>query len=155
MRAHLSYARRLFNCWWPPCLLAAYAAALIACYPAGSKADVPGIYELTVNGRTITLVLSSDGSFTETIRFDASRVEKRGGQWRWGSGRIGLDGLSIPKSFAPEYILRADSSSGVGQPKYTEPGYWSIMPERHWGTVVLPVFPGADEYFEKVQRLRP
>lgn len=147
-------ARRICRRSWARFVVATLAATLAACYPAGSKPDVAGVYELRVDAQTITLVLSPNGSFTETILLAGGRADKREGRWTWGSGRIGLDGLSIPKSFAPAYILRADSGSGGEQPRYTEPGYWSLAPEKHWGTMVLPVFPDANVYFEMVRHLK-
>jgi hypothetical protein len=79
----------------------------------------------------------------------SGQVDKRTGRWDWGAGRLSFDELSIPKSFAPNYLRPTESS---GSPKYTEPGHWSISPENHWGTVVLPIFPNEDVNFKMVKR---
>jgi hypothetical protein len=60
---------------------------------------------------------------------------------------LGLYGLWIPRSFAPDYILKADSEAKVSTQKYTEPGYWAIRPENHWGRIVLSIFPDANINF--------
>ncbi len=53
--------------------------------------------------------------------------------------------------FAPQYILQADSSASENKrPKYTEPMHWIISPEKHWGTVILPIFPDEDTEFKMV-----
>ena len=138
---------------WAAFLLVAASSALVACIPARSKASVIGVYELKVERQKLTLELASDGSFTETIQFASGQVEKRVGQWNWMPGRVGLTGLWIPREFAPDYIHRADSEVGSGQPKYTEPGYWSVSAENHWGTTLLSVFPDDDVNFRMVKRL--
>jgi len=64
---------------------------------------------------------------------------------------MSFDGLWIPEPFAPDYIRRADSTAKPDRPKYTDPGHWSIKPERHFGKVILPVFSDADINFEMVK----
>ena len=133
--------------------MAALISALVACIPVRSRSDVIGVYELNAERQKITLQVFPDQSFTESIQFSSGQVERRAGKWHWTSGSVGFEGLWIPKSFAPEYILRADSRADARQPRYTEPGYWSVSAENHWGTVVLAVFPDADINFKMVKRL--
>ncbi len=134
--------------------LAALIGALVACIPVRSMSDVIGVYELNAGRQKITLQVTPDQSFTESIQFSSGQVERRVGKWHWNSGSVGFDGLWIPKSFAPEYILQADSRADGRHQRYTEPGYWSVSAENHWGTVVLAVFPDADINFKMVQRFR-
>jgi len=134
--------------------MAALIGTLVACIPVRSRSDVIGVYELNADRQKITLQLSPDQSFTESIQFSSGQAERRAGTWHWTSGSVGFEGLWIPKSFAPEYILRADSRADARQQRYTEPGYWSVSAENHWGTVVLAVFPGADINFKMVKRLQ-
>jgi len=61
---------------------------------------------------------------------------------------IDFDSLWIPKEFAPDYILQADSENS-DQPRYTDPGHWVLAPEYHFGSVVLEIFPDADVSFRK------
>jgi hypothetical protein len=130
--------------------LAILSSALVACYPIRSKPDVVGRYELKVGNDRIDLDLASNESFTETIRWASGKVEQRTGKWYWNRSSVSLDGLWIPKSFAPDYIKATDAKDGSNQPKYTEPGNWAVSAERHWGTVTLAVFPDADIYFRMV-----
>lgn len=109
-----------------------------------------GRYELKVGNDRIDLDLASNQSFTETIRWASGKVEQRTGKWYWNRSSVSLDGLWIPKSFAPDYIKATDAKDGSNQPKYTEPGNWAVSAERHWGTVTLAVFPDADIYFRMV-----
>src|SRR6202035_5071519 len=120
--------------------LVALSSPLVGCYPVRSKSDAIGHYELNVERDGIALDVSTDSTFTETIRWASGKVEKRAGKWIWGKGRIGFEGLWIPKSFAPDYIIQADSEGDGNQPKYIEPGYWSMSLENHWGTITIPVF---------------
>jgi hypothetical protein len=112
--------------------------------------DVIGLYELKVGNDQISLDVASDQSFTETIRWASGKVEQRKGKWYWNRSSVAFDGLWIPKSFAPDYIEAADAKSGSKQPKYTDPGNWSVSAEKHWGKVTLAVFPDADIYFKMV-----
>jgi len=120
-----------------------------------SESDVLGEYELKVGTGRIELKVSPDKSFSETIFWPSGKVDSRSGKWLWGEGGIGFDQLWIPREFAPDYILQADASAKTNkQPKYTEPGYWWGRPEKHWGTVTLPIFPDADVSFKMVRRFR-
>lgn len=95
------------------------------------------------------LKVSPDKSYSETIFWPNGKVESRSGKWLWAENGISFDQLWIPSEFAPDYILQADTSAKANRrPKYTEPGYWSMRAERHWGTVILPIFPDADVSFE-------
>lgn len=130
----------------------AISAVLVGCYPVRSRADAIGHYELNAEHDKIALDVSSDGSFTETITWASGKIDKQEGKWNWSSGRIGFDRLWIPKSFAPDYIKQVDSGPDTNQPKYTEPGYWSVSVEKHWGTTTLAVFPDADIGFRMVNQ---
>jgi hypothetical protein len=132
-------------------LLLTLVGTLATCVPVRSKSSVVGVYELSGDHRRIVLDLTADGQFTETITSRSGSVEKRTGKWLWNNDGLSLDELWIPKEFAPDYILQADSESGT-QPKYTVPGHWSVSPEYHWGTVVFEVFPDADVSFRKISR---
>jgi len=134
----------------PMIALLILSSALVACYPVRSMPDVIGLYELKVGNDRISLDVSSDQSFTETIRWASGKVEQRTGKWYWNRSSVAFDRLWIPKSFAPDYIEAADAKSGSNQPKYTDPGNWSVSAEKHWGRVTLAVFPDADIYFRMV-----
>jgi hypothetical protein len=134
---------------------AALCGSLTGCYTVRSRASVVGVYELHAGRQKITLELRPNGVFSELIESGPGVVEKRTGKWNWSAGRLGMEDLWIPKAFAPDYILRADSEAGAGQPRYTEPGYWSVSTESHWGTIVLEIFPDGDVSFRKVRDLRP
>ena len=116
-----------------------------------SKSDVLGEYELKSGNGRIVLKVSPDKSFSETIFWSNGKVENRSGKWLWAENGISFDQLWIPAEFAPDYILQADASANK-QPKYTEPGHWSMRAEKHWGTVTLPIFPDADVNFKMVRR---
>ena len=132
------------------CLMAliVLSAALEACI-VRSGSSVVGNYVLSTARERITLTISADGTFAETIMLASGQVDKRTGRWEWSAGRLSFDELSIPKSFAPDYLRPTKPN---GSPKYPEPGYWSISPENHWGTIVLPIFPNEDVNFKMVKR---
>jgi hypothetical protein len=123
-----------------------------------SESDVVGEYELKAANGKIALRLSPDKSFSETINW-CGKVESRSGKWRWSPGTwlwshevIVFDQLWMPPGFEPHDI---DASAIANrQPKYTEPGCWSMSPERHWGTIILPIFPDADVSFKMVRPSR-
>ena len=125
------------------------------CTMVKSETDVLGEYELKVGNGKIILTVLPDKSFTETIFWPNGKMDRRSGTWIWSHDGIGFDQLWIPSEFAPDYILQADASAKLhNQPKYTEPGYWWGRPEKHWGTVTLPVFPDADVSFNMIRKLR-
>jgi hypothetical protein len=113
---------------------------LTACSVIQSKNAMAGVYELDAGNQTITLEILPNETFKETILFASGRIEILEGKWDWRPGRIGFDRLWIPASFAPDYILRADSESRADFPKYTAPGYFSTSAEKHWGTITLEIF---------------
>jgi hypothetical protein len=121
-----------------------------ACVYVQSRGGVVGTYQLGSKHQRIVLELSSDGKFTETISYRNGGVTKHVGRWdfRPANYDVTFDSLWIPKEFAPDYILHADESS-KGQPKYTEPGSWTVTPSFEWGTVTLNVFPDDDISFRK------
>lgn len=120
-----------------------------ACLDVTSRAGVVGTYQLGSNHQRIVLELSSDGNFTETIRYRKGEVTKHVGRWDFKPpDSMRFESLWIPKEFAPDYILDADENS-KGQPKYTEPGFWIVTPTYEWGSVTLDVFPDADISFRK------
>lgn len=129
------------------------SSALVGCYPVRSEADVIGLYELKVGSDRISLNVSSDRSFTETITWASGKVDQRRGKWYWSRSSVTFDSLWIPKSFAPDDIQAADARSGSNQPKYTDPGNWSVSAEKRWGRVTLEVFPDEDIYFRMVGTL--
>lgn len=136
-----------------PCLalMVILLGGLLACTVVRSEHEVTGTYELNVDRQRITLEILTNETFVETIHLANGGTERRVGKWRWASERINFDGLWIPESFAPDYIRQADSRSDRGQPRYTDPGNWSVSAESHWGTVVLPVFPDADIDFRMIR----
>ena len=116
------------------------------CSMVDSRSDVVGNYRLETKGGEISLRLSEDGHFSETIRWASGKQDTRSGSWYWSEKVINFDQLWIPREFTPSYIQDADASA-KGQPKYTEPGQWTVTPERHWGTIILSIFPDNDENF--------
>src|SRR5262249_40395483 len=130
-------------------VLVTMSSAIVGCHFVEAKSDVIGFYELKAGHDLIRLELAPDEHFTETIRWASGKTEKRTGTWQLTNGTLNLDELWIPQSFAPEYILHADAESGPNQPKYTEPGHWSISPVSYWGTITLEVF--EDVSFKKVR----
>lgn len=139
LKSHLLFAT---------CLL--LSCGLLACYYVQSREGLFGTYELNGDHRQILLDMAANGTFTETITFKSGAVQKQKGTWKFASAtsNLSFDGLWIPKEFAPDYILRADETNN-DQPKYTEPGNWTLTPERHWGRVVIDVF--DDVAFKKVR----
>ena len=138
-------------------LLLVLATLLFAsgCTMVRSESDVLGEYELKVGKGKIELKILPDKSFSETIFWSTGKVETRSGRWLWAENGIGFDQLWIPPEFAPDYILQADAEAKTNkQPKYTEPGYSWGRPEKHWGTVIIPIFPDAAVNFEMVRRFR-
>ena len=134
----------------PIIALAIFTTALVGCYSVKSKPEVVGLYELHVGQDRISLDVSADERFAETIQWASGKIEKRSGKWYWNRGSVSFDGLWIPKSFAPDYIEQADAQSASDQPKYTDPGTWAVSAEHHWGKITLTVFPDADIYFKMV-----
>ena len=139
---------------WADCRLMLIFATLLSltgCMMVKTESDILGEYELKVGANKIVLKISSDKSFSEEIIWQGGKLQNRSGKWLWANDGISFDQLSIPPEFAPQYILRADASASENkQPKYTEPGHWSIRPERHWGKVILPIFPDEDTEFKMV-----
>jgi|ERR1700722_488984 len=142
----------------PGTVLLVISATLIlatGCSMVKSESDVLGEYELKGGNGRIALKVSPDKSFSETIFWPNGKVDNRSGEWLWAENGISFDQLWIPSEFAPDYILQADASAKANkQPKYTEPGHWSMRAEKHWGTVTLPIFPDADINFKMVRRFR-
>jgi hypothetical protein len=129
------------------CLLLTLAPVFAAgCSMVDSRSDVVGNYRLNTTGGEITLRLSEDGRFSETIVWASGKRETRSGNWNWSEKVLNFDQLWIPREFAPSYIQEADASA-KDQPKYTEPGHWTVRPERHWGTIILSIFPDDGENF--------
>ncbi len=127
----------------------------IGCSTLTSESDLVGEYELRVGNGRISLKVLPDKSFSETIFWSNGKVESRSGKWLWNQHGIGFERLWIPPEFAPDYILQADVSAKENkQPKYTEPGYWFMRAEKHWGIITLPIFPDADVNFKMVKRFR-
>ena len=128
-----------------------------ACNRVISRDSVAGTYELRHAAGTIELALLLDGSFTETIRPIRGQPTIRKGTWvspSVGSPQIGLDGLWIPREFAPDFIQEADRMNGESV-KYSIPGYWIATPSYQSGKIVIPVFPDADIKFERTSPQRP
>lgn len=121
-----------------------------ACVYVQSRAGVVGTYQLGSNQRRIVLELSPDGNFTETILTGKGEFTKHAGRWDFKPANydVTFDSLWIPKEFAPEHILSADQNS-EGQPKFTEPGAWTLTPAYEWGTITLDVFPDDDISFKR------
>src|SRR6266496_689715 len=119
------------------------------CSMVKSESDVLGEYELRAANGKIVLTVLPDRSFSEMIVWPTGKVENRSGKWLWTENGISFDQLWIPSEFAPEFILQADAEAKANkQPKYTEPGHWSMRAEKHWRTVTLPIFPDADVSFK-------
>jgi len=133
-------------------LLAILNCSQFGCYSVRSEPDIIGIYELKVGDNQIHLNVLPGGSFTEIIKWGSGKSDERQGKWYWNNGSIALDGLWIPEAFAPDYIIRADAQNDPKQAKYLEPGNWAVSAERHWGTVILSIFPDADVNFRMVKR---
>jgi hypothetical protein len=147
MRTHFQPARIV--------LLVVLATFLFTngCTMVRSESDVLGEYELKVGTGKIELKILPDKSFSERIFWSTGKVENRSGKWVWTENGIGFDQLWIPPEFAPDYILRADAEATANrQPKYTEPGYSWGRPEKHWGTVMIPIFPDADVRFQMIRK---
>ena len=121
-------------------LMVVIGFGLSACWRVQSKAAVAGSYELVSGSKKIILELKSDDTYEESVMFGGIVTDRRTGTWRWGGKFVDFDSLWIPKQFAPDYILDADASAGPGEPKYTEPGHWSLGAEKHFGRTVLCVF---------------
>ena len=117
-----------------------------ACIDVQSRSGVVGKYQLSRNHQRIILELSSDGNFIETISYGKGEITKHVGRWDFepADRYVTFDSLWIPKEFAPDYILDADENS-KGQPKYTEPGSWTLTPTYEWGSVALDVFPDSPD----------
>jgi hypothetical protein len=116
-----------------------------------SRSDAIGTYLLKGQGANqITLSLSPDGGFSETIQVDGS-LKSNLGTWSMKDGDISFDRLWIPETFAPASIVEADKQAGERHmPKYTEPGHWVIGVERIWGRMKMEVFPNDDVEFVMV-----
>ena len=130
-----------------PYLLLTLASMFAAgCSMVDSRSDVVGNYRLETKGGEISLRLSEDGHFSETILWASGKQDTGSGSWYWNQKVINFDQLWIPREFAPSYIQEADAFAR-DQPKYTEPGHWTVRLERHWGTIILSIFPDNDENF--------
>jgi hypothetical protein len=132
-------------------LIVAMLLSLNGCMMVKSESDVLGEYELKVGANKIALKIAPDKSCSERITWQGGKVQSNSGKWMWAKEGIDFDQLWIPPEFAPQYILQADASASENkQPKYTESGHWFIRPERHWGKVILPIFPDADTEFKMI-----
>jgi len=120
-------------------LIVAMLLSLNSCMMIKSKSDVSGEYELKVGANNIALKISPDESFSERITWQGGKVQSHSGRWMWAKEGIDFDQLWIPPEFAPQYILQADASA-----------IQFIRPERHWGKVILPIFPDADTEFKMI-----
>lgn len=123
--------------------------SLIGC-TVKSESQVMGEYQLDGVGK-IVLSISPDKTFSETIFWPSGKIEKRSGKWQWHPSGLSFDQLWIPSEFVPDYIRQADAYS-KNQPKFTEPGHWVMAPEKHWGTITLPIFPDAEVSFKMIRR---
>jgi hypothetical protein len=128
------------------CLL---CLCLSACWRVRSRPDVIGHYELGSGGQEISLEIRPNGTYEEIITTAHVVVDRRAGKWQWATGRVDFSSLWIPRTFAPDYIIQADATSGPEEFKYTEPGHWSLGAEKHFGQVILVVFPKADVNFTR------
>src|SRR5690242_906604 len=100
MKATLVFSRTKVVIWLVVVL--ALITAITGCYPVRSKDDATGIFKLVESDGTIRLELDASGRFFETTTIPTDGVSKVEGTWTWVDGRIGFDGLWIPKVFAPE-----------------------------------------------------
>jgi hypothetical protein len=136
----------LVGCWI--LLIFAVSAFMVGCSMVTSREALVGKYRLNTKSGSITLDLSEDGHFFETIVRPSGAKDTVAGSWSWNQNVLNFDRLWIPREFAPDYIQQADALA-KDQPKYTEPGHWGMRPEKHWGTVILSIFPDNDENFRK------
>ena len=124
---------------------------LTGCLSVPSKDSVIGAYTLTVKQNRIALSLSPDGKFSESIHWSSGTEAEQKGFWWMRDGVLSFDKLWIPPEFAPEGINQIGTSAGFpAQPKFTDPGRWSLSPEWHLGRIVIEVFPDDDVTFRKV-----
>jgi hypothetical protein len=129
-------------------LIATMSLATAGCSAVTSRAEVIGKYQLNVKNGAISLDVSEDGHFSETIVWPSGgRRETLAGSWYLEQNVLNFDRLWIPREFAPDYIQEADDFA-KGQPKYTAPLHWMVKPEKQWGRVILTIFPDNDEYFK-------
>jgi hypothetical protein len=131
------------------CLL---CSLMSGCWQIGSKNNIIGYYELGDGAEKISLEIKPDGTYLEIVVLRGAVADRRSGKWRWSPGFVDFDSLWIPKEFAPDYILRADADAAPEEPKYTEPGHWSLGAESEFGSVVLVVFANADVNFKLTKR---
>ena len=138
-------------------LLVAASLFTAGCSLVTSETEVLGEYELRKGTGKIELNISPGNTFSEIVHWPTGKVESFSGEWSWNDSGISLEKLWIPPAFALDYILEVDSRAhefSPKQPKYTEPGLWTIRPEKHWGTVILPIFPDDDLNFQMVKQFR-
>jgi hypothetical protein len=91
--------------------------------------------------------------YVERIATPRIGVATVSGKWRWLHGAVDFDRLWIPKDFAPPSVLRDDAEAGVGQPKFTEPGHWTLTPEKQFGRIIFEIFPDSGPDLRMVQPL--
>lgn len=133
---------------WLLVIVVMFFECLVSCRSAITTGELAGTYHLSGEGGAISLELLPNGDFVEHIRPTSGPVRMQRGRWEFSSRSISFDSLWIPVEFAPDYVKKADSNAGNG-PKYTNPGSWSIKPERWFGKIVLSVFPDSNVKFEK------
>ena len=140
-------SRRIRWAWLQPGML------LTSCWSVGSADRVAGVYELrNLEGDSeITLEVRSDRNYVEGVVIGGSLPDRRSGKWWWVDGSIGFESLWIPRVFAPDYIIDADTHAQPGMPKLTEPWHWTLPAEVQWGQTTLSVFPDVE--FRMVRRL--
>ena len=126
-------------------------AMMTSCFPNRSRAAIPGEYELKAAGERITLKVAPNERFEETVYSSSGKAVSIEGRWQWYQGAASFVGLIIPEELTAEYIDQTESWHGTRQP-HNPITAWSFIPEDHWGTLVLPVFPDSDIEFRKVSR---
>jgi hypothetical protein len=122
---------------------------LTSCFPNRSRAAIIGKYELKDVSERITVNVTPNERFDETIYPSSGKAVRH--QWHWHDGIVSFVGLTIPVELINKYIGLEDSLGASKRPN-GEITTWSLTLENHWGTLVFPVFPDSDMNFRKVSK---
>jgi hypothetical protein len=135
----------------PLAIICALFTTLSGC-AVRSETELIGRYRLGSVEQGIVLDIRPDHTFAETITVGGARLPQHTGTWFLAGSSADFDPLWIPKEFAPEYIVQADANAARGEAKFTQPGNWTMSPERYWGRTSLEVFPDEGVSFRMVGR---
>jgi hypothetical protein len=120
------------------------------CKPIKSERDVYGHYVLESRAATITLDVTAEHSYFETIAYSNDGSQSQSGKWQWRDGRVCFDAFLEPKQLLKDLF---DNVPQQNQPKTVGRAYEidDCLPASwEYGKTLLEVNPDSPENFVKL-----